>query len=168
MWCGSSLRHCAKIRKVVVSIPHGVVGIFHWHNPSCLTMAMGSTQPLKEMSTSNLFCGVKAARVLSWQHYHFRVPTVMKSGRLNLQEQSGPVQACTRIAWLLCIHFLSLYKTWTFLSYWSLYKRFYKSCCIRAVLKFITNIKLRIMKFHCFTVHFVSQSFICTNSCTCF
>ena len=22
--------------------------------------------------------------------------------------------------------------------------------------------------FHCFTVHFVSQSFTCTNSCTCF
>ena len=25
-----------------------------------------------------------------------------------------------------------------------------------------------ICKFHCFTVHFVSQSFICTNLCTCF
>jgi hypothetical protein len=33
------------------SIPDGVIGIYHWHNPSCRTMALGSTQPLTEMST---------------------------------------------------------------------------------------------------------------------
>ena len=32
-------------------IPAGVIGIFHWHNPSCRTMALRSTQPLTEMST---------------------------------------------------------------------------------------------------------------------
>ena len=31
----------------------GVTGIFHWHNPSGRTMALGSTQPLTEMSTRN-------------------------------------------------------------------------------------------------------------------
>jgi len=36
------------------SIPDGVVGIFHWHNPSGRTMALGSTQPLTEMSTRNI------------------------------------------------------------------------------------------------------------------
>ena len=41
-------------RKVPVSIPDGVVGIFNWHNPSDRTMALGSTQPLTEMSTRSI------------------------------------------------------------------------------------------------------------------
>jgi hypothetical protein len=55
------LRCCATNRKVAVSIPAGVIGIFHWHNPSDCTMALGSTQPLTEMSTRCISCGVKAA-----------------------------------------------------------------------------------------------------------
>ena len=43
------------------SIPDGVNGIFHWHNPSGRTMALGLTQPLTEMSTRNISWGVKAA-----------------------------------------------------------------------------------------------------------
>jgi hypothetical protein len=31
--------------------------IFHWHNPSGRTMALGSTQPLTEMSTRNISWG---------------------------------------------------------------------------------------------------------------
>ena len=54
------LRHCATSRKVEGSIPDGVIGIFHWHKPSTWTMAVGSTQPLTEMSTRNISCGVKA------------------------------------------------------------------------------------------------------------
>jgi hypothetical protein len=30
----SWLRHCATSRKVAGSIPYGLIGIFHWHNPS--------------------------------------------------------------------------------------------------------------------------------------
>ena len=40
-WCTrwrSWLRHCATSRKVAGSIPDGVNGIFHWHNPSGRTM----------------------------------------------------------------------------------------------------------------------------------
>ena len=33
------------------SIPDGVIGIFQRYNPSGRTMALGSTQPLTEMST---------------------------------------------------------------------------------------------------------------------
>ena len=44
------LRCCATNRKVAGSIPDGVIGIFHGHNPSDRTMALGSTQPLTEMS----------------------------------------------------------------------------------------------------------------------
>ena len=32
-WC-SWLRHCATSRRVAGSIHRGVIGIFHWHNPS--------------------------------------------------------------------------------------------------------------------------------------
>ena len=51
------LRRCATNRKVAGSIPNGVNGIFHWHNPSDRTMALGSTQPLTEMSTRTISWG---------------------------------------------------------------------------------------------------------------
>ena len=47
-WC-SWLRHCATSRKVAGSIPDGATGIFHCHNSSVRTMALGLTQPLTEM-----------------------------------------------------------------------------------------------------------------------
>ena len=43
----SWFRHCASSWKVATSI-------FHWHNPSGRTMALGSTQPLIEMSTTSI------------------------------------------------------------------------------------------------------------------
>ena len=43
------------------SIPDGVIGIFLWRNLSGRTMVVGLTQPLREMSTRNIYCGVKAA-----------------------------------------------------------------------------------------------------------
>ena len=56
----SRLRHCATSRKVAGLIPDGVIGFFHWHNPSGRTMALGSTQPLTEMSTRSISWGVNA------------------------------------------------------------------------------------------------------------
>ena len=53
----SWLRHCATRRKVAGSIPDGVTGIFHWHNPSGRTMALELNQPLTEMSTRNISWG---------------------------------------------------------------------------------------------------------------
>ena len=55
------LRHCTANRKVAGLISIGVIEIFHWHNPSGHTMALGSTQPLTEMSTRNISWWVKAA-----------------------------------------------------------------------------------------------------------
>jgi hypothetical protein len=57
----SWLGHCATSRKVAGSIPDDVIGIFLWCNPSDRTIALESTQPLTEMSTRNILCGVKAA-----------------------------------------------------------------------------------------------------------
>ena len=51
------LRCSATNRKVAGSIPDGVIGIFHLHNPSDRTMALGSTQPLTEMSTRRISWG---------------------------------------------------------------------------------------------------------------
>jgi hypothetical protein len=51
------LRYCATNRKVAVSIPDGVIGIFHLHNTSDRTMALGSTQPLTDMSTRSISWG---------------------------------------------------------------------------------------------------------------
>jgi hypothetical protein len=63
-WWRSWLRHCATSRKVADSIPDGVTGIVHWHNPSGRTMTLGSTQPLTEMSTKNILWGIKTAGTL--------------------------------------------------------------------------------------------------------
>jgi len=50
------------------------------------------------LSTRNIFWGVKAVGAYGWQPYHLHVPTVLKSGNLNLLEPSGPVQVCNGIA----------------------------------------------------------------------
>ena len=51
------LRYYATNWKVAGSIPDGVIGIFHSHNPSDRTMVLGSTQPLTEMSTTSISWG---------------------------------------------------------------------------------------------------------------
>jgi hypothetical protein len=51
------LRCCATNQKVAGSIPDGVMEIFIDINHSDLTMALGSTQPLAEMSTVTISWG---------------------------------------------------------------------------------------------------------------
>jgi hypothetical protein len=51
-------RHHATSRKVAGSIPDEIIGFFNWPNPSSLTVALGSTQPLTEM-VPEIFLGVK-------------------------------------------------------------------------------------------------------------
>jgi hypothetical protein len=46
-----------------------------------------------EMSTVNIFWGVKAAGTYSWQTYQIHVSSVIKSGALSLLEASGNIQA---------------------------------------------------------------------------
>ena len=75
-----------------VRFPMVSLEFFYWINPSGRTMALGSTQPLTEISARNISWGVKG-----WQPYHLQVPIVLKSGSLNLLERSGPVQACNGI-----------------------------------------------------------------------
>ena len=58
----SWLRHCTTSRKVTGSLPDGVNGIFHGHNSSDRTVALGSTQPVTEMRTRNISWGGKGGR----------------------------------------------------------------------------------------------------------
>jgi hypothetical protein len=64
MWWHGWSRQCATSQKVTGSIPSGFIGIFHCHNLSGCTMALGSTQNLAEMSIRNISWGVKADRAL--------------------------------------------------------------------------------------------------------
>jgi hypothetical protein len=50
----NSIRHYATSLKVVGSILDEVILFFNWPNPSSRTIALGSNQPLTEMSTRNL------------------------------------------------------------------------------------------------------------------
>ena len=78
--------------------------IFHWHNPSGRTMDLRLTQPLTDMYQEYLL-GVTAVGALGWP-YHLPVPIVLKSGKLNVLEPSGPVQACNGVALPLHLHAL--------------------------------------------------------------
>jgi hypothetical protein len=46
--------HYDTSRKIAGSNPDEVIGFLNWPNPSSRTMALGSTQSLTEMSTTNL------------------------------------------------------------------------------------------------------------------
>ena len=60
-------------------------------------MALGSTQPLTEMSTRRISCGKGGRRVRLTTLPPF-CAVVMKSGNLNFVEPSGPLQACNGTA----------------------------------------------------------------------
>ena len=51
---------CYKL-EVAGSIPDGIIGIFHLHNPSDRIVVLGSTQTLTEMSTRSIYWGAKVA-----------------------------------------------------------------------------------------------------------
>ena len=48
------------------------------------------TQPLTEISTRNIFRGVKVVGAYFWQPRHLHAPIVLKSGILSFLEPSGP------------------------------------------------------------------------------
>ena len=83
------LNCCGTNRKVSGSIQGGVIGIFHWQNPTDRTMALGSTQPRTEMTTKN----ISKSKVGRCVRLTTLTPScvVMKSGNLNFLEPSGPL-----------------------------------------------------------------------------
>ena len=65
MRCHSWLRHYATSRKVAGSIPIGVIGIFHWHNPSSHTMALGVNSASNRNEYQEYFLGGKGGRCVA-------------------------------------------------------------------------------------------------------
>jgi len=61
-------------------------------------MALGSNQPLTEMSTKCISCRVKAADAWGLQPFHFHALIVLKSKGSKLLEPSEPFQASAGIA----------------------------------------------------------------------
>jgi hypothetical protein len=53
--------HYATSRKVAGPNPHEITGFLKWPNPSSRSIALGSTQPLKEIST-RIYLGVQGGR----------------------------------------------------------------------------------------------------------
>jgi len=88
----------------------GVILIFYWHNPSGCTVALGSTQPVTEMSTRSASWGVKVACMQGWQPNHLHVLIVLKSWNLNLFKPSGPVQGL--------LYLYMFFGVFTFLWVW--------------------------------------------------
>jgi hypothetical protein len=76
------LRYWATNRKVAGSIPDGVIGIFHWHNSSDRTMALGSTQSVTNVSTRRISWG-KCGRCVGLTNLPPSCAVVTKSGNLN-------------------------------------------------------------------------------------
>ena len=90
-WWRSWLRHCATSRKVAGSIPDGVIGIFHLRNPSGRTVALGLTQPLTEMSTTNISSGCKGGRSVGLTNLP---PSCADCREIWQPQTSGTFRAC--------------------------------------------------------------------------
>ena len=76
------LRRCATSRTVPGSIPGCVIGFFSDVFPSDRTIAGGSTQPLVEMSTTNI-PGGKGGWCVRLTTYHHTVPLSRNLGALT-------------------------------------------------------------------------------------
>ena len=100
-------------QKVAGSIPDGVIGIFHGHNLSVCTMALGLTQPLTEMSTRNISWGLRQlvwgadnhTTFMCWLSWNLGASTSW-----NPQGQSRPVQG---LLYLCTLDFWTLYARMT-------------------------------------------------------
>jgi hypothetical protein len=98
--------HYATNRQVAGSIPDDVIGIIQWHNPSSCTMALGSTQPLTEMSNRCISWG-KGGRCLRLTTYHYPVPLSWNLGTLT---PWNPLDHSRPVTWLLyLLHFIITY-----------------------------------------------------------
>ena len=90
-------------QSVAISFPGGVIGTFHWHNLSRLTMALESTHSLTEMSPKNI-SGGKAGRCVGL--------TTLPPLRANCLEiwepqHTGTLRACAGIAYIFTVTLIS-------------------------------------------------------------
>jgi hypothetical protein len=84
--------------KIAGSIPDEVIVFFNLRNPSSRSMALGSTQPLTEMSTRNLprAKGRPARRLTTSMPPVSRL--ARECGSLDISQPCGPLQLVTGLA----------------------------------------------------------------------
>ena len=117
-WC-SWLKQCATSRKVASSILDGVTGIFHEHNPSGLTIALGSTHTLIEMRTSG-----KGDRCLELTTLLPSCAHCIEMWEPQTLEPSWPVQACIGIVSPLLRQMLFASGLWRHVIWYENYHNF--------------------------------------------
>ena len=108
--CGSAVGWgtALYVRKLWVRFHVRSFEIFHWPNRFGCTMALGSTQLLREISTRDI-PGGKVVGAQDWQPCHFHVPVVKNRGSLIILTPLEPIEVCMGMA-LPCTCFLPVYK----------------------------------------------------------
>jgi hypothetical protein len=99
------LRHCATNRKVAGSVPDGVIGIFHWHNPFSRTMALGSTQPLTDPRFH-----MKVVRLSGLRTGHLYPQELFLVLIMEYTGARGRIHSINRWGWGACRFTVSLIK----------------------------------------------------------
>jgi hypothetical protein len=85
-WCNMLQAGRSWVRFTIRSL----IFFFNWRNPSSSTMALGSTQPLAEMSTRNLPGGERPAVTSGWQlHHHIWAYCLQNVGALAPHNPMG-------------------------------------------------------------------------------
>ena len=77
---GSKVQRLYTLKK----FPDGVIGIFNWHNPSCRTMALASTQPLTEMSRNEMSCNPCTGLDRPWGFQEAEIPRFQDSRHMKV------------------------------------------------------------------------------------
>ena len=111
------------------------------YNPSDRTMAMGSNQPLTEISTRSISPWGKSGRCVRPTTLSLSSTVVMKSGNLNFLEPSAPLQTGNGIAFPLSV----LIKRFNIKKFWGNFPE----CVYIVVICYTVNRSVYVQKMQC-------------------